>query len=296
MNRFIKTLAIAVSSLLYVDAAVAQDVVFSKETFSYANVDLPYRKADIRGTGTGASLVVYLHGGSSKGNDNETQMGEPAVGEISSWLAAHGQKAIMLVPQCPKDKSWIGTMLRVVKALLQQYVDRGVADVGRIFILGGSMGGTGTWNMLSAYPGYFAAAMPVAGNPAGLDAGAVAQTPVFTVMGTDDAIMDMSNVESFLADMDKYGADFRYEVEQGWSHEDVCKRSYTDERLSWVFSHDRGQADGLETAHEEVECVESVNWYDLSGRALPGVPRRAGLYLKYSRMQNGVVKCEKVRF
>lgn len=38
-------------------------------------------------------------------------------------------------------------------------------DGDRIYILGGSMGGTGTWSMASAYPGLFAAAMPVAGNP-----------------------------------------------------------------------------------------------------------------------------------
>lgn len=296
MNRLAKRLILAVCALLTGSKVMAQDVVFSKESFSYTGTSLPYRKADIRGEDGSTSLVIYLHGGSSKGNDNEAQMGEPAVSEISSWLAAHGRRAVMLVPQCPRDKSWIGPMLRVVKALLQQYVGRGVADAGRVFIFGGSMGGTGTWNMLSAYPGFFAAAMPVAGNPTGLDAAAVAQTPVFTVMGTDDVIMDIPTVESFLTEMDKYGAAYRFEVEEGWTHEDVCKRSYTDNRLSWVFGHDRGSADGIDTPPLEADLASSVVWYDISGRVLQGIPQHSGVYLKYTRSENGTVKCEKVLY
>jgi poly(3-hydroxybutyrate) depolymerase len=50
----------------------AQRMEFSKETFSSTGMTLPYRKATIPGNETNASLVVYLHGGSSKGDDNET--------------------------------------------------------------------------------------------------------------------------------------------------------------------------------------------------------------------------------
>lgn len=62
-----------VQELAFSDA-VTEKIEFSKETFSNETMTLPYRKATIPGYGDKASLVIYLHGGSSKGDDNETQM------------------------------------------------------------------------------------------------------------------------------------------------------------------------------------------------------------------------------
>lgn len=207
------SLFIALLSILGSGETLAQEVEFSKESFSFAGTTLPYRKAAIPGYGDKASLVIYLHGGSSKGNDNETQMQEPGIGSIAAWLSANKRKAIMLVPQCPADKTWLGTTLDVIAGLLNTYIDKGVADADKVYIFGGSMGGTGTWNMLSSNPDLFAAAMPVAGNPTGLDAEAVSHTPLFTVMGTADKIMKISNVEAFLMEMDEHSAEYEFNIE-----------------------------------------------------------------------------------
>lgn len=71
-------------------------------------------------------------------------------------------------------------------------------DPDRIYLMGGSMGGTGVWKMASAYPYLFAAVMPVAGNPDTVDAALLANTPVYTVMGTGDNLMDIAPVTSFM--------------------------------------------------------------------------------------------------
>lgn len=213
------------------------ETTFSKESFSEGDMTLQYRKATISGLGDKASLVIYLHGGSSKGDDNETQMQEPSINTISTWLSDNKLKAIMIVPQCPQDKAWTGSMQDAIVRLIQTYIDQGMVDTSRIYILGGSMGGTGTWNIISKHPELFAAAMPVAGNPTGLDAEAVSATPLFTVMGTADKLMKISNVENFLKKMDNYNAEYMFDLEEGWTHEDVCKNSYTGERLDWIFRH-----------------------------------------------------------
>lgn len=169
----------------------------------------------------------------------------------------------MLVPQCPTDMSWLGTMQDAVVHLLQTYIDRGVADASKVYILGGSMGGTGTWNMLSNHPDLFAAAMPVAGNPTGLDAASVSKTPLFTVMGTADKLMKISNVETFLKEMDNYNAEYKFDIEEGWTHEDVCKNSYTDERLDWLFSHTKDSSTGITGVADGGSEVINVAWFSL---------------------------------
>lgn len=270
------------------ETARAQSVDFSKETFVSADVTLPYRKANIMGDGDKASLVIYLHGGSSKGNDNETQMNEPGIGSISSWLTDNKRKAIVLVPQCPKDKSWIGQMLEVLKSLLQSYMDRGVTD--KVYIFGGSMGGTGTWNMLAQYPDFFTAAMPVAGNPTGLDAESISKTPLYTVMGTADKIMKTEPVETLLSEIADYGASYRFDIEQDWTHEDVCKKSYTPERLAWVFCHGDSPTDGISHTESDSQPPVTVKWYDLQGHSLPDVPSGKGIYLKKCTYSDGKLK------
>lgn len=285
----------ALLTLLSIGEAFAEDAIsasFSKETFSLANTTLPYRKASIPGTDEKASLVIYLHGGSSKGTDNETQMNEPGIDSIYSWLLANNRKAIMLVPQA--SKTWLGPTMPTIKALLQTYIDRGVADKTRVYIFGGSMGGTGTWNIIATYPDFFAAAMPVAGNPSGLDAEKTSHTPLFTVMGTADVIMDISNVEPFLAEMDKYDASYKFEIEQGWTHEDVCKRSYTKSRLDWIFSHTLNSTTDITSTESNYnkECI--TTWYDITGHKLPYAPQDKGIYIKKIVWDNGNSQAKKV--
>lgn len=286
-------LILALLSILSKGEALAQETMFSKQVFADENMTLPYRKAIINGFGGKASLVIYLHGGSSKGDDNESQMKEPGINAISTWLSKNNRKAIMLVPQCPTDKAWLGTTQDVLVNLLNSYINRGVADVDKVYILGGSMGGTGTWGMLSTHSDMFAAAMPVAGNPTGLNAEAVARTPVFTVMGTADKIMKISNVETFLSEMDMYQAEYQINIEDGWTHEDVCKNSYTDERLAWLFKHTKGQTTGITSSVNDDNKVVHVVWYSLNGQMIASEPVQKGIYIKNSFYSNGKSVTEK---
>lgn len=284
---------LALLSMLGWGETFAQETTFSKESFTYGGITLPYRKANIPGDGDKASLVIYLHGGSSKGNDNETQMQEPGISAISTWFCENSRKAVMLVPQCPTNLSWLGTMQDAIASLLQSYIERGVADADKVYILGGSMGGTGTWNMLSNHPDLFAAAMPVAGNPTGLNAESVAKTPLFTVMGTADKIMKISNVEDFLKEMDNYNAEYIFDIEDGWTHEDVCKNSYTDERLNWLFKHTRESETGVADVFDNGSETVKVMWFSVSGQKLANTPKQKGIYIKTSVYANGNVSSEK---
>ena len=279
----------ALLSILGWGEAFAQEITFSKETFSDGSMTLPYRKANISGLDDKASLVIYLHGGSSKGDDNETQMQEPGIDAISTWLSGNKRKAIVLVPQCPTDKSWLGTTQDAIVKLLQSYIDRGVVDENKVYILGGSMGGTGTWSMLSNHPDFFAAAMPVAGNPTGLNAEAVSKTPLFTVMGTADNLMKISDVTTFLQEMDGYNAEYKLNIEEGWTHEDVCKKSYTTERLNWLFWHVKGQATGVAAIAKGKAVAVNTLWYSVNGQRLLSEPKQKGIYIKTSVYDDGLV-------
>ena len=242
----------------------ANEARFSRETFSLGSNTMSYREADICHDGTEKPiLALYLHGGSARGDDNEAQLREAAVSVIYQYLYSRQIPATFIVPQCPSGGGWTGQLRKVVNELMKRKSNDGVHDANRVYVMGGSMGGTGTWAQLSHFPDFYAAAMPVAGNPTGLDAAAVATTPVLTVMGTADNMMSIPTVEQFQTEVLAAGGTLILETEEGWSHPTTCEQSYTDQRLDWLFSNVRGDED----------CVSSPSGiegslivYDLSGR------------------------------
>ena len=239
------------SSILFVCTSCSKDddtaeeieqaseaLTFTYEQSIFMNTDLPYRKAIICPTqGEKPALVLYLHGGTSKGADNIAPINETGVSSISNYLMSNHINSVFIVPQCATNNSWGGMINTVLKALIDDYITKGIVDDKRIYIFGGSMGGTGIWSMLSEYPNLFAAAMPVAGNPSGCNAANVAKTPVLTVMGTDDQIMDIDKVSFFINQIANLGGNYRMEIENKWTHETTCTESYTAERLDWIFEY-----------------------------------------------------------
>ena len=257
-------------------AGFADDDRFSRETFSLGSNTLSYREANICHDGTEKPiLVLYLHGGSARGDDNEAQLNEAAVSVIYQYLYSRQIPATFIVPQCPSGGGWTGQLRRVVNEMVKSYANDGSHDPDRIYVLGGSMGGTGTWTQLSYYPNFYAAAMPVAGNPTGLDAAAVATTPVLTVMGTADNMMSIPAVEQFQTGVLAAGGTLILETEEGWSHPTTCEQSYTDQRLDWLFSWHRGNSTSINAATSITPSSASV--YDLCGRKVSSPTK--GIYL-----------------
>lgn len=223
----------------FASASVAPPITFSFESWTYGNVIFPYRKAVIA-AGSGQPtpiLVVYLHGGPKRGNDNMRQMQEQAIFAIADYLEERNIHAVMLVPQCPDSLTWGMETNEAIRQLIEDYTKRGEADARRIYLFGGSMGGTGTWLMASAYPHLFAAAMPVAGNPETADCDRVASTPIYTVMGSDDKLMTVPRVAAFVERLKEKGGKVIMEVEDGWGHVQTCTDSYIIQRLDWIFGH-----------------------------------------------------------
>lgn len=219
-------------------------LVFSYENWTYGDTTYPYRKAVIAAENGQSSpiLVVYLHGGSKRGNDNERQMKDQAILTIANYLSDRRIPAIMLVPQCPDSQTWGRGTDEAVRNLIEEYVKLGEIDACRIYLLGSSMGGTGAWYMASAYPSLFAAVMPVAGSPRFCDSNRVANTPVYTVMGSGDRMMSVARVNDFVNQLKEKGGKVIMDVEEGWGHVQTCTDSYISQRLDWLFSHARPRA------------------------------------------------------
>ncbi len=126
-------------------------------------------------------LVLFLHGAGERGNDNRKQLKHGG----QMWLNPVNRKkypAFILLPQCPAENYWgyemrpnslepfgmpdnpeLTTTIRTLKSLLDTFLDMPQVDKLRVYIMGLSMGGMATYDMVIRYPEIFAAAVPICG-------------------------------------------------------------------------------------------------------------------------------------
>ena len=227
------------------DNNTSDNIVFSYQNFEYQGIKLPYREAVLNSDATGTdNIVVLLHGGTQRGNDNEAQLDTPVIDSLSLWMKGTASKTSLLVPQCAADRVWNEsartynpTMTQVLEQWITGYVSAHCATTPKIYILGYSAGGSGTWRMVNDYPQLFAAAMPVAAKPLMVTAENIKTVPLYVVAGQNDRIMDISAISSFVDKLRALNCELCFDTLPNADHETTCKSAFAANRLQWLFAH-----------------------------------------------------------
>lgn len=167
--------------------AMARGVIFSE-----SGMALQYRRfmpeAEI---GKKYPLVLFLHGKSVRGRDNEAHVVRPG-SAIRYALSAHQKEnpCHILAPQCPEAATWWDPgMPELIKQLLGEVLMDDSVDRLRVYVTGASMGGIAAWHLAARHPDLFAAAMPICGAASLEDAGKIGQLPLWAFHAADDDVV-----------------------------------------------------------------------------------------------------------
>ncbi len=238
--------------------------VFAEKTVKVDKKKVRYREVMTAPTDTTRpAIVIYLHGGSGAGSDNEQQLRSPGIGQIYNYLTEHAIKAYFLVPQCEDESSWSGynpppkrpgrrgpgsgqrpqgvvkcpSYNPCVKALADLYVKEHHADSTRIYIFGASMSGDGVWHIVKDYPNYFAATMAASGAYRGMGVPHLGGTPLLCTKGTREP--NYSKYVQLIDDIRLMGGEVNFQPMGGCDHRSAIENAFTSERIAWVLSHQR---------------------------------------------------------
>ena len=146
----------------------------------------------------------------------------------------------MVSPQCPRGRHWQADELG---AFLDQVEKAYRVDKTRVYCTGVSMGGYASWAVAEAFPGRFAAVVPICGGGDPRDAARILDTPVWAFHGGKDPWVPVARSQEMVDALKALGADARLTIYPELQH-DSWTTAYNDEALwAWLFKQQRGPGD-----------------------------------------------------
>lgn len=203
-------------------------------------------------------LVLYLHGAGERSGELRRTLANPGATSFASpaWQEKHS--CYVLAPQCPPNRWWTDTdlmevLMHGVRSLPHLYP----IDPNRVYVTGLSMGGMGTWALISRYPRYFAAAMPVCGAGDPFAVKAAKNVPVWAFHAQNDPVVPMNGISDNPSFPGLYGTSLMVTALQAAGNPNVRLTSYSKEEMDeW---HLNGHASWV-PAYLDYLGEESKEW------------------------------------
>ena len=203
-------------------------------------------------------LIISLHGSGGIGNDNRSNLRNwNGIMAQQSWREKY--PCVVIVPQRKPGGIWgpkpdddrvkdyyVRNDLLKVFELIDVIKKEFPIDDSRIYALGSSGGGIGTWNSLVARPNLFAAAIPVCGRFTfgSEQINLIKDIPIWSFHGDADPLVDVENSRSAFSMLSEHYAVMKYTELRGVKHNSWLQAfNYQgdDEKKGYVtrYSNDR---------------------------------------------------------
>lgn len=170
-----KTVSLSVCFILLSGNLFGQAIVdgFVSGSHTYMGTTLPYRlfMPTSYSSAKKYPIVLCLHGSGESGTDNLSQITANRL--ATSWADPANQvnyPCFVVAPQCPDTGTWstglplpIRPELAAANNILDSLAREFAIDTNRFYVTGLSDGGFGTWELITRFPGRFAAAVPMSG-------------------------------------------------------------------------------------------------------------------------------------
>ena len=207
-------------------------------------IDMPYRLCLPKNYDNSKSypLVMFLHGAGERGTNNTAQL--TANRGATLWAETANQEVnpcFVIAPQCYSNRQWVNTawgygsyeqenvavsdeLLMAMDILDSLGLDYNI-DTKKLYITGLSMGGYGTFDAITRFPGKFAAAIPMCGAGDPSKAFHIGNMPLWIFHSADDPVVPVAGSRDMVKAINELGPNDR----------SVLYKEYTNQNHSvWI--------------------------------------------------------------
>ena len=182
-------------------------------------------------------LVIFLHGAGERGEDLDVAMRHGYM----KFVREQGTEYpfIFIAPQCPQNKYW-GCYTESLIAFVEEMTAQLPVDPDRVYLIGLSMGGTGTWMLAMACPEKFAAIAPICGPGIVWNAEILKDMPIYVYHGDCDNVVPINESMNMVSAVNACGGNAKMTICHSRGHESWVDAYEDDILWKWMLQHRRG--------------------------------------------------------
>lgn len=183
-------------------------------------------------------LIIYLHGGSSRGTDTTKLYSGGIPDQI--WRGREFP-FVIVAPQCPLNHRW--STDNWFENFYEEITAKYRIDTNKVYLTGVSLGGSGTWYLAMKNPEKFAAIAPMSGftrhmNYIVKNIDKLNDIPIWAFHGKKDKIVEFEATEWIVQKLRTNNKSIKFTIEPEvghWMDWVVYKEAYLYE---WFLKHD----------------------------------------------------------
>jgi len=184
-------------------------------------------------------LIIYLHGGSSRGTDTIKLY---CCGIPDQIWRKREFPFIIVAPQCPLNQRW--TTDNWFENFYEEITKKYRVDTNKIYLTGTSLGGEGTWYLAIKYPKKFAAIAPMSGFTQNMDyiiknTDKLIDIPIWAFHGKEDKVVQFEETEWMINRLVEKNKGLKFTAEPSTGHSIDWLIYPKQELYDWFLQHDK---------------------------------------------------------
>lgn len=184
-------------------------------------------------------LIIYLHGGSSRGNDTTKLY---CCGIPDQIWRGREFPFIIVAPQCPINQRW--STDNWFENFYKEVTTKYRVDTNKIYLTGVSLGGAGTWYLATKYPEKFAAIAPMSGFTRHMDyimtnTDKLIDIPIWAFHGKIDDVVPVGDTEWMINKLKGKNKDLKFTIETDVGHWMDWLVYPKQELYDWFLKYDK---------------------------------------------------------
>ena len=177
-------------------------------------------------------VILFLHGAGSRGDDFEKLKFNP----YFIITEKHTDFPFITVAPLCSENSWFD-LLAELKQLVIKTISEPFVDEDRIYVMGVSMGGYGTWQLAMSMPECFAAIVPICGGGMYWNAGRLINVPVWAFHGAKDQTVFAEESEKMVKRINECGGNAKLTIYPENTHDAWSDTYANPDVFAWLLEH-----------------------------------------------------------